>query len=98
MHFFSVVILGFTANELLCSLTVKPIHPMITAFFIIGFACMSGVIWEIFEFTVDNLLNLDTQMVAMTGVYDTMEDLITDLLGGILVAIYYAFPSKKHQF
>lgn len=95
MHFFSGVILGFTAIKILGALHPQSIHPFLSFIFIVGFACLGGVVWEIYEFSADILLNLDTQRVLSTGVADTMADLITDFLGGVFVACLYIV--QKHQ-
>ena len=44
---------------------------------------MVGVVWEIFEFTLDQTLGLNTQK---SGLVDTMWDLIVDCLGAAVGA------------
>ena len=56
--------------------------------YIISFVALCGVLWEIYEFTADTIFNLDMQGVSFTGVTDTMEDFIADLVGGIIPALY----------
>ncbi|MFI3227700.1 MAG: hypothetical protein R3Y09_09870 [Clostridia bacterium] len=94
MHVFSGIILAFTGNEILCAFQKEPINPFVQFLFVVGFACIGGVFWEIYEFFVDMLLGLDTQMVVSTGINDTMEDLIADVIGGILVGIFYIKQKK----
>ena len=49
----------------------------------IGFVSFVTIIWEVFEFVFDILLKANMQHME-TGVFDTMEDMIAALIGGIL--------------
>ena len=59
--------------------------------FIIILTLAVAALWECYEFTVDMILGGDTQKVLITGVTDTMKDIICALLGGTLVSIMYAY-------
>lgn len=87
MHILSGIILGLIGNILFNGINKKNFNSKIKFLFIVGIACIGGIIWEIFEFFIDLLLNLDTQLSLSTGVSDTMWDLITDLLGGIIIGL-----------
>ncbi len=52
--------------------------PFATAFISVCFAVTVGVIWEIFEFGMDQAFGLNMQK---SGLPDTMSDLIIDLIG-----------------
>lgn len=96
MHLFSGALLGIVGNEMLNKiLNGKKINPMIRFFFIVGIACIGGIVWEIYEYTIDGMLKLDTQRVVATGVADTMTDLITDFVGGIFAGIYFAIFDRR---
>jgi hypothetical protein len=57
------------------------------------FAVSIGVIWEIFEFTVDQILGTNMQK---SGLVDTMWDLIVDCLGGAVgAASGYAYLKNQ---
>lgn len=56
--------------------------------------CMVGVVWEIMEFTVDSLLNYNSQHNDTTGVKDTMWDFISNSIGGIIVIIQQTIVDK----
>ena len=58
---------------------------------------MVAGLWEIFEFTVDNLLGGDAQKVLTTGVTDTMKDIICALLGSILFSFCYLYECVKNK-
>ena len=50
--------------------------------FILTFTLAAGVVWEIYEFTCDQVFGTDLQH----GNIDTMVDLIVDLIGALIVA------------
>lgn len=69
-------------------------------FCVLGFSCFIAVIWEFFEYGMDSIFNLHLQHADLTGVGDTMKDLISAFLGSILFLITYQFDKKKqlHSF
>lgn len=96
MHILSGVILGIIGNLIFINMMGKcGLHVMVRFLFIVGIACLGGVIWEIYEFTIDSLFNLDTQLSKINGISDTMWDLITDLIGGSGIAIACTIYDKK---
>lgn len=63
--------------------------PVTVAFFAFCFAIMIGAVREIWEFTLDQTLGLNTQK---SGLVDTMWDLIVDCLGAAIgVAAGYVY-------
>lgn len=52
--------------------------PITVSVFAFSFAVMIGAVWEIFEFSLDQIFGLNTQR---SGLVDTMWDLIIDCLG-----------------
>ncbi len=96
MHILSGIILGIIGNVILNRNARKlKITKSFRFLFIVGIACIGGVVWEIFEFTVDLLFNLDTQLSNGSGISDTMWDLIMDLTGGVGAAIYFLMSKKN---
>lgn len=96
MHLISGALIGIFANSLLNKIQKgKKTDPLLRFLFILGISCVGGLAWEMYEFTVDALLGLDTQKVLISGVSDTMWDLITDLLGGALAGIYFSIFDRK---
>jgi hypothetical protein len=59
---------------------VKPIY---VAVFTLAFAISVGTLWEIFEFLADWAFGTNMQK---SGLVDTMTDLVTDTVGGIVAA------------
>lgn len=95
MHLFSGILLGVVGKWILDkSMRKARISPVVIFFFVLGIACIGGVVWEMYEFSIDSLFNLDTQVSSITGVSDTMGDLITDFFGGLIASIYYGFIKR----
>ena len=63
--------------------------------FIISFSMLIASCWEIFEYLSSYYFGVDPQKVVLTGVSDTMGDIIVALLGSILVSISYYFEHKN---
>lgn len=59
-------------------------------------ALLSGL-WETFEFTCDDIFNKDAQRVLLTGVNDTMKDIIVAYLGSLLFITMYAYEYMNNK-
>ena len=72
-------------------------NPLWIAIFAFSFAIAMGVIWEIYEFAMDQLFGLNMQT---SGLVDTMWDLIVDTLGALIVSIvgYIFLKTGKKSF
>lgn len=82
-----VAILGFlTVYALHYTRKVRLSIPLI-GFFTVIFALAVGAMWEMGEFALDNAFGRHTQ----DGLSDTMWDLIDDLIGGIVAAVFGMF-------
>jgi len=103
LHLFSAIMLGFIGISLVYFLNhSEQIHvslsPVFIVLFAFCFAIMCGVIWEIIEFTSDQLFGTNTQR---SGLIDTMWDLITDTVGAFIAALigfFYLQKGKKSWF
>lgn len=69
-----------------------PMYTKIILIFLVsmGFASL----WEMFEFGIDNLLNIDSQKNELEGVIDTMIDICCHSLGSIILLIIYFVDNK----
>ena len=57
---------------------------------VVGFVMLVGVAWEWLEFGFDYFFAKDNFLIcAQLGLADTMGDLVMDLLGGMLVGLYF---------
>lgn len=64
-------------------------------FFAFAFSMMIAVLWEVYEFTAFNLTGNDMQHTLDTGVFDTMQDLISCIVGSLIMSIdFYIFAKK----
>jgi uncharacterized membrane protein len=87
-------VLSYTINEQKSiSLDMKPGYVALFAF---GFSMTIASIWEIFEFTMDQMFGLTMQQ---SGIVDTMWDLIVAMIGAIIISILgYLWMKKKISF
>ncbi|MDR0408872.1 MAG: hypothetical protein LBH18_00530 [Spirochaetaceae bacterium] len=77
------------------------------ALFAFFFAVTLGVIWEIYEFMIDKFLGFNMQryklrdgvpLLGQLALYDTMKDLIVDVLGALAICIVgYAMLKQKNR-
>jgi len=84
-------------NELV-DVSMKPSFVALFAFF---FSVGTGAIWEIFEFSMDQIFGLNMQKPAFgdpSGLTDTMADLIVDTVGAALMAgLGYLYMRRAHR-
>ena len=86
------------------------ISPSLVGVFVFCFATTIGVLWEIYEFTIDVFLkgtmqqwNMPPNAIVMgqsyqgMGLRDTMSDLILACIGGLIVAIFAFFVYKYRR-
>lgn len=102
LHGFSGLILGFAGFLLVyvingtqkISVTLSPLFVAIFAF---AFALSIGALWEIYEYGMDSLFELNMQR---TGLDDTMWDLILDTTGAVVASIsgYLYEKNRKDGF
>ena len=89
MHFVSGAILAFSGialyERLIHRAAGHEISPWFIFLFTLSFAALGGVLWEVYEFSCDQLFGMTLQG---GGNKDTMTDLIADTLGGLVVAIW----------
>jgi uncharacterized membrane protein YjdF len=99
-------ILGFLLVYILNESDEIDLHmnPGFVAFFAFLFAVGIGVLWEIFEFSMDSLFGTNMQKEMLgdpSGLTDTMWDLIVDTLGALVIsALGYGYlkSGKKESF
>jgi hypothetical protein len=75
-------------------------RPRFLAFFSFCFAVTAGTAWEIFEFGVDQLFGTTMQKPTardVTGLVDTMEDLIVDAIGAAVVVLLGYRSAKRGE-
>ena len=101
LHTFSGMMLGtlgFSVVLLLNHSGSKRVHlsPSFVALFAFCFAAALGVVWEIYEFSLDSLLGLNMQKymledhtpkIGREALMDTMKDLIVDVVGAAATSL-----------
>ena len=98
MHTLSGVLTSFVALIVLNNINQYKFKNVIfNIVFMIVFSLAVAGIWEIFEFTSDILFQADAQRVTISGVNDTMLDMIVALFGSILVCIEYGIEVCIHK-
>ena len=94
VHFLSGIftfILGLIIYE---KISIKKENKLLKVVFCLGIVAIIIVLWEIIEYTGDNLIGSNLQHVIDTGIKDTMTDMIVALLGGIISSIYISIKNK----
>ncbi len=94
MHGFTtaiVVLIGYIAVRSV-DIHRDDIHlpPRFMFVFVLIFTMAAGVLWELFEFSVAEavkIMNIDAPLIQY-GLDDSILDLVYDMVGGILIAIY----------
>ena len=93
-HFLSGIVTSFAALYILAK--NKNTKTIFNVLFIVSFSMLIACGWEIFEYIASLLFNVDPQKVALTGVSDTMGDILVTLLGSIIVSLCYCFEHKSN--
>lgn len=60
---------------------------LLMACFVNFFATTTAAAWEYYEFVLDHFFGFTAQLVATTGVGDTMTDMMVCTLGGLVISI-----------
>ena len=77
--------------------------PGFISFFAFTFAVSIGTVWEIFEFSADQIFQLNMQKPMMgdpSGLTDTMWDMIVNAIGALMISLtgWWYLKSKKNYF
>ena len=77
------------------------LNKKIKIIFSILFALSVGSIWEMYEYSVDGILNLDTQrtgeLIGRMAIKGTMIDLFSPTIGTLLTVIMFLIAKKKGE-
>jgi hypothetical protein len=76
----------------------RAVGPGLVCIFGITFAVTLGVLWEMIEFAIDSLWPEVNMMSNETGVADTMQDLIVDFIGAVIVGVMGWAYSKTGRY
>lgn len=76
------------------------LSPIFIALFAFCFAVMIGVLWEVYEFSMDRLVGFNMQKfreAGQDGLVDTMLDLIVDSIGAFVVSVLGYLNIKENK-
>lgn len=96
VHTLSGVLTAFGAREIIDQASGKPDEMWFKALFSMGFVALVAVLWECFEFSMDQIAGMHMQELISTGVADTMFDMIVALIGGVIGTVL-AFPVRRRR-
>lgn len=86
----SIPFIKFFINKL--NLDINKTQILFIIFIIFCFSTTCGTLWEIYEFSVDKLLGLNTQNNSLL---DTMSDIIANTIGTLSFCVIYSYKHKK---
>lgn len=99
-HLFSAALLAGIGFMIYAARTPQDhqdkIDPLLISLFGVTFGIALGVGWEFYEFTGDSLMGMNMQrfmahgqpLIGQAALYDTMGDLLMDVLGSLSLAVY----------
>ncbi|MGX6977920.1 hypothetical protein ACWN8V_01405 [Vagococcus elongatus] len=111
LHGFSSIMLGALGFVIVDFLNYKvksklQLSPFFVSLFAFCFAITCGVIWEIYEYLADHVLGTNMQkfmtahgdiLVGHDALGDTMEDLIINFFGALIIVILGYIHLKRQQ-
>jgi hypothetical protein len=96
LHLLSGALLAFVGIALYERMTYqhgrKNISYWLVFLFVLSFSVFGGVVWELYEFSMDQFFNMTLQG---GGNFDTMVDLVADTAGALLIAVIAAIRTKR---
>lgn len=100
LHLISGILIGFIGFIIFIDFNkdnMKNINKGFVLIFIMSFSIALAGIWEIWEFTTDQLFGFNSQNASLI---DTMLDIICGTIGGIisLVPVMFYLRNKKNKF
>lgn len=103
VHFIFGIVMFIVGYDIFSSLDKTycdiKLNKKIKIIFSILFALSVGSIWEMYEYSVDGILNLDTQrtgeLIGRMAIKGTMTDLFSPTIGTLLTVIMFLIVNKK---
>lgn len=93
VHFISGVYSMYLAIDIYKRTKIKNI--LIQIIFCFGLVFIVAGVWEILEYSMDTIFNMNLQHNIEEGVVDTMQDIILAFLGGLITYIIYFLKKEK---
>ena len=112
LHGFSGIMAGIFAFMLIAVTTEehsehRTLSPLLIALFAFVFSVAIGALWEIYEFAIDGLFELNMQkyrqndgtpLIGRNALFDTMKDIVIDSVGALIAAAwgYFSMINKEN--
>jgi uncharacterized membrane protein YjdF len=104
VHFISGIVIfyvGYNIVSNLCEKNENKLEKKVKILFSIFFALSIGSVWEMYEYLIDGILNIDSQrtanLIGRIAIKDTMTDLLASTFGTILTAIIFIMIRRKEN-
>jgi uncharacterized membrane protein YjdF len=105
VHFFSGIVMFMVGYNIISSYNNQhhdvKLNKKLMIIFSILFALSVGSVWEMYEYSVDGILNLDTQrtgqLVGRLAIEDTMTDIFASTLGALLSVFAFLIVTKEEK-
>lgn len=111
LHLFSGAMLGSLGFILVSLLNDSDkvhvaLSPFFVALFAFCFALAAGAVWEIYEFTIDTVMQLNMQkylteagvpLIGRAALLDTMEDIICDAAAALVISVVGFFHMRRDR-
>ncbi len=98
MHFLSGILSALVAITLLIKFKKYDKKSILfNVLFMIAITLMIASLWEMYEFKTDILFNKDIQRVYLTGVNDTMLDMMSALFGAVITSLIFTYEILKNK-
>ncbi len=92
MHTLGGVFIAIWGGALLYG-AVKDSKAIVQMIVLCALVLIVGFLWEVFEFSVQGILRLET----LANIPDSLSDMVFDLLGGILGSIFVIIKIKSYN-
>lgn len=96
IHYISGMVSSIVSLYILNKYNYSSRHTLFNILFVLSFSMFVASTWEMFEYTGDLIFKKDAQRVLLTGINDTMKDMICALIGSVIVIIWYLFEKTNN--
>lgn len=92
MHTLGGIFLAIWGAALLFAL-LKDQKPLLWIIVLTAFVLILGFIWEVFEFSLQGIMQLET----IANIPDSLSDMVFDMFGGLIGAIFVVSRVKRYN-
>lgn len=92
MHTLGGVFIAVWGSALLYPL-LKDQKPILWLIILTALTIVIGFLWEVFEFSVQGLMQVET----LANIPDSLSDMVFDMMGGILGTLFAIYRTKRYN-